>query len=235
MNGIENLISAKNGLTKEVSIIRIGMNICSEREVIMIEELTEKQRDLLDKIREFTVEERLSPSVRDLGGRLKWSISTVFKQLRELRDKGYIELKENVSRGIVLKKPLSRTVLVPILGSIPAGEPVLSEEFYNGHIELDASFATGEGLFALKVEGDSMIGANILDGDTAIIRAQDDAQSGEIVAARIDGEATLKRFVIRSGKPMLCPENDKYRPIELSENRGPVRILGQLVAVLRRY
>ena len=201
----------------------------------MADGITERQRELLDCIRDFIDGEGMSPTVRELAGRVHRSVSTVHKHLRELRDKGYIGLRGSVSRGIVLESRGRGTVIVPILGSIPAGEPVFSEERYSGHIELDASLIPNREVFALKVNGDSMIGANILDGDTAIIHAQNSAESGEIVAALVDGEATLKRLIVEKGKAVLRPENDKYKPIELGEKRGPVRILGRLVAVLRRY
>ena len=201
----------------------------------MPEKLTPRQKEVLGEIKDFMRSESIAPSVRDLASRLDVTPSTVHKFLRTLAEKGYIELRQNISRGIILTDERGGAVSVPILGSIPAGSPVISEELYDGYIELDSSIAAGPESFALRVKGDSMTGANILDGDMAIITRRDTADSGEIVAALLDGETTLKRFAVRSGKPLLLPENDDYDPIDLEHQTGPVRILGVLTAVVRKY
>lgn len=201
----------------------------------MTEKLTKRQKEVLSEIKGFYRREKISPSVRELAGRLKVTPSTVHKFLRILRDKGYIELRDNISRGIILPKPMSgNSISVPVVGHIPAGNPVLSEEIYEGHIEIDSDMVPRGELFALKVEGDSMVGAYIMDGDTAIIRRQENADSGEIVAALVDGEATLKRLKVEQKKHFLYPENPEYDPIELNPD-SDIQVLGKLVAVVRKY
>jgi len=201
----------------------------------MSEKLTKRQSEVLREIRRFIRKEGISPSVRDLGARLKKTPSTIHKLLQSLSEKGYIIHKPSISRGILLNEPSKNAVHVPLLGQIPAGEPVISEELYDGYVQLDSTFVPKGELFALKVSGDSMVGANILNGDVAVIRKQENAQSGEIVAALVDGEATLKRLKNKKGKLFLLPENENYEPIELVPNKNEVNILGKLVAVVRKY
>ncbi len=201
----------------------------------MNEKLTRRQKEVLLEIKSFYRREKISPSVRDLAGKLDITPSTVHKFLRILRDKGHIELKDNISRGIILPRATSgKSVRVPIVGHIPAGNPVVSDELYEGHLEIDSDMVPRGDLFALRVEGDSMTGAFIQDGDTAIIRKQENADSGEIVAVMIDGEATLKRFKVQDKRRFLYPENPEYSPIELTPEND-IQILGKLVAVIRKY
>jgi len=197
--------------------------------------LTKRQSQVLEVIRDFMSKNQIAPSVRELAKILEVTPSTVHKLLHILHSKGYIELKNNISRGIILKSELGNAVNIPVLGTIHAGNPVFSEEVYEGYLQIDSSLVTGDELFALNVEGDSMIGANILDGDKAILRKQESADSGDIVAAIIDGEITLKRFKIKANKAFLFPENEEFQPIEIFGGDIPVHILGKLVAVVRKY
>ncbi len=201
----------------------------------MAEKLTKRQSEVLQEIKSHYRREKIAPSVRELAEKLKITPSTTHKLLRILQSKGYIELRDNISRGIVLPKAVSgNSIRVPVIGRIPAGNPVHAEEVFEGHIEIDPELVPRGELFALKVMGDSMIGASIMDGDTAIIRHQEDADSGEIVAVAIDGEATLKRLRINDSRTFLHPENTDFSPIELSPEQD-IRILGKLVAVIRKY
>jgi len=201
----------------------------------MTDKLTTRQQIAYNTIIEFVREQGFSPTVRDLGAMLGRSTSTVHKLLCQLENKGYISRREGISRGIFINDAQKTTNLVPILGTIAAGEPIFAEGHYEGAIEVDSSILGRGEHFALKVRGDSMIDANILDGDTAIIKSADDADSGEIVAVIIDGEATLKRLNRKRGKTLLLPENKAYEPIELDESKGHAQILGKLKAVIRKY
>ena len=201
----------------------------------MAEKLTKRQRQVLNEIKNYFHKNKIAPSVRDLSSKLEVTISTIHKLLRTLKDKGYIDLKDKVSRGIILREQMTEVVSVPIVGYIPAGNPVISNELYDGYIEIDSSLVPGEDTFALHVSGDSMTGANILDGDIALLRKQDSAESGDIVAALVDGEATLKRFKYTDKGTFLFPENDDYQPIPLNTEKGSIFILGKLVAVIRKY
>jgi repressor LexA len=124
---------------------------------------------------------------------------------------------------------------VPLVGRIAAGSPVLAEEHIEEYLSVPSTFAKDEDHFALRVEGESMVGAGILDGDIVVVRPQDQARDGDIVAALVPGpaedEATVKRFKRRSGRVTLVPENPKMQPIDMPEDG---RILGQVVAVLRK-
>ncbi len=201
----------------------------------MPEQLTKIQQKALDTIVEFNRDQGFAPTVRDLSSILDRSPSTVHKILLALEEKGHITRKEGLSRGILIKRDSHNTATIPILGRIAAGEPILAEEHYDGYIELDSSIVGRGEYFALRVSGDSMIGANILDGDTAVILSSNEAEKGEIVAALLNGEATLKRLMRKGRRTFLMPENPAYSPIELDEARGPAQILGILKAVIRRY
>jgi repressor LexA len=179
------------------------------------------------------------PSMREIGEAAGLSSpSSVKYQLEALEAKGWI--RRDPSRGRALEvltpgderfediKP-ERTHNVPLVGRIAAGGPILAEQNVEEVFPLPASLV-GEGdLFMLKVVGDSMIDAAICDGDFVVIRSQKDANKGEIVAAMIDGEATVKTFSKKSGQIWLLPANDSYQPIDGNQ----AEILGVVTAVLR--
>ncbi|MCK5833940.1 transcriptional repressor LexA [bacterium] len=201
----------------------------------MESKLTKKQQEVFDKILELIQDQGYSPTVREIGTALKKAPSTIHKIILTLENKGFISRRKGSSRGISVENQNRSTTFIPILGSIAAGDPIIAEEHFDGCIEIDSSIVGRGEHFALKVKGDSMIEANILDGDTAIIRSTPEARSGEIIAVLINNEATLKRLSLDNGQPMLYPENRAYQPIELTEKKGPVRILGRLTAVIRKY
>ncbi len=130
------------------------------------------------------------------------------------------------------KTVLSATREVPVLGRVPAGKPFLSEENIEDVITIPDDMGSGK-TFALKVKGDSMIDAGILDGDKVIVKQQGTAENGEIVCAVINGEATLKRFYKKDGIVTLKAENEKYPPITVSG--GEFRIAGKIVGLLRKF
>jgi repressor LexA len=202
----------------------------------MPDELTQRQREVLDVIKNYFEAHKIPPTVRDLAGKLEITVSTAHKLLQVLKKKGWVDLKGHLSRGIILinNSPKPRTVSIPILGAIPAGSPVLSPETYEGEIEVDLSLVTGGELFALKVKGESMTGANIFDGDTAIIRKQEDAANGDIIAAMLDDEVTLKRLRKNGRKVFLMPENEKFSPIEIHPENS-ASVIGKLVAIIRKF
>ncbi len=130
------------------------------------------------------------------------------------------------------KAALSASREVPVLGRVAAGKPLWSEENFEEYLVIPDELGSGK-LFALRVKGDSMIGAGILEGDRVIVKQQSTAESGEIVCALIDGEATLKRFFKKGRVVTLKAENEKYPPITVSE--GEFRILGKVVGLLRKF
>ena len=145
-----------------------------------------------------------------------------------MEDKGYLKRESNISRSIELLRDTLRKI--PILGSIPAGGPDLAYENIEGYVELDDVLAGKPDLFALKVKGDSMVDAGILDDDIAIIRKQASAYKGDIVAALIGDEATLKRLRQTKESTYLEAANKNYPPIF-----EDFTIIGKLITIVRKY
>jgi len=207
----------------------------SEEGRAMAAGLSERQREILTFIMEKQ-EEGWTPSVREIGeGVGLRSSAAVQKQLTGLEGKGYIRRLHGKARSIQILKPLSpegEDFHVPILGEIAAGLPILAEENIEGYLSLvdEAVLLKGGTFFALKVRGDSMIEAGILSGDHVVVRQQPTADNGDIVAALLDNEATVKRFFKAPDHIQLQPANSKMEPIITQE----VQILGKVVSVIRQ-
>jgi len=198
--------------------------------------LTERQRVILDFIIDAIRSRGFPPTLREIGREFNIrSTKGVNDHLEALERKGKIRRERDLSRAIeVVDMPIQadHAVAVPILGRIAAGAPLLATENIEGNLVLDESLTHGERSFLLRVEGDSMIKAHICDGDLVLVRPQDTADEGEIVAALLDDEATVKRFH-RDGEGVeLMPENDSMRPIRVPPDM-PLRILGKVVGVVR--
>ncbi len=197
----------------------------------------------------YIQENQISPSVRDIcaGVGLK-STSSVHTYLKQLDSQGVIEYRPGLRRAIVIKQTSEDTVAetsvpstvtnlnsyrkVPVIGKITAGIPILAHEDYSESFLVSKSIIGDSEAFMLKVRGNSMINAHILDGDLIIVRKQNSCEEGDIIAALIDDEATVKRFGKKNGIPYLFPENDDYSPIPF--NTEGCRILGKVVG-LHRY
>ena len=206
-------------------------------------ELSPRQRAILDMIRETTLERGYPPSVREIGESVGLtSPSSVAHQLKNLQRAGYLRIDPNRPRALVLSPETieqdsfeipetnSSTTNVPVLGRIAAGGPILAEQSVEAVFPLPRDLV-GEGdLFSLKVVGDSMVDAAICDGDWVVIRQQANCENGDIVAALIDDEATVKTFKRRDGHVWLMPHNPAYSPI-LGDH---AQILGKVVSVLRK-
>jgi repressor LexA len=217
--------------------------------------LTPRQRRVLAVIRDSVESRGYPPSMREIGLSVGLtSSSSVAHQLRVLEGKGYIRRDPNRPRALEVLLPDTsvrraaeevsdvafddtgvgdahpEAVLVPVLGRIAAGGPILAEERIEEVFPLPRRLV-GEGtLFLLEVRGDSMLEAAICDGDFVVVRQQPNAENGEIVAAMIDGEATVKTLQRRSGKVWLLPHNANYEPIDGTN----ASILGKVVTVMRR-
>ena len=191
-------------------------------------DLTMKQKRVWEFIRE-RVRENIPPTIREIGKHMGFkSTGTVRDYLKALENKGYLKRESGLSRSIeLLRDTLSK---IPILGTIPAGGPDLAYENIEGYVELDDLLAGQSNLFALKIKGDSMVDAGILDGDIAIIKKQSSAYKGDVVAALIGDEATLKRLRYSGSTAYLEPANKNYPPI--FENFA---IIGKLVTIVRKY
>lgn len=205
-----------------------------------MDNLTDRQRKILDYITQ-TVEDRgYPPSVREIGDAVGLhSPSSVHAQLATLAQKGLLAKDPTKPRAIRVHRDPARksskaartdVVEVPLVGRIAAGGPILAEESVEETMPLPRDLVGSGTLFALTVKGDSMINAGIFDGDTVIVRQQQVAEDGEIVAALIEDEATVKRLSRKGGKVRLIAENPNYEPIEPET----VSVLGKVVAVLRK-
>lgn len=199
--------------------------------------LTSKEQKVYDYIFETINREGYSPTIRDIQTNVGIkSTSTVHAYLARLEEKGYINKEGGKSRSVRLggAKPQSRrSTKVPILGKVTAGMPILAVENFEGYIDfplMNRSYAYNE-LFALRVSGESMIEAGILDGDIVVIKKEQYAENGQIVVALVEDEATVKTFYKEKGHYRLQPENSTMEPIIADE----VYILGKVVSVLRYY
>ncbi|MBQ1504759.1 MAG: transcriptional repressor LexA [Oscillospiraceae bacterium] len=200
--------------------------------------ISKKQLEILEYIQKTTKEKGFPPSVREIAAAVGLrSPSTVHAHLKVLDREGYIKRDSHKMRAIstneefesVSEEPLDGNLIrVPLIGRVTAGLPILAVEDVEGYIPFDATHSSGEH-FALHVQGDSMIGAGILDGDVIIVRRQSTAQQRDIVVALIEDEATVKRFSNRNGHPWLMPENPAYEPID---GEG-AQILGKVVFLMR--
>jgi|SRR5579883_272241 len=194
---------------------------------------TERQRRILDVIRAFTAEHGYPPSVREIGERVGLSSSsTIHAHLKALESRGLISRDPTKPRAMRSgSPPPGDALVVPILGRVAAGVPITAQEDVEGEFVLPGAFVPrASDAFMLRVQGDSMVDAAILDGDLILVRPQRTAENGEIVVAMLDGEATVKRFYRESGRVRLQPENRAMAPIYASD----VEIVGRVEAVVRR-
>jgi repressor LexA len=196
---------------------------------------TERQQRILDVIRAFTAERGYPPSVREIGERVGLSSSsTIHAHLKALERRGLIlrdPTKPRALRSDLNAPPAPESITMPIVGKVAAGVPITAQENLEGEFVLPASFVPRvNDAFMLRVQGDSMIDAAILDGDLIMVKPQRVARDGEIVVAMIEGEATVKRFFRESGRVRLQPENASMEPIYASD----VEIIGRVEAVVRR-
>ena len=193
--------------------------------------LSDKHMQIYEFIQRFAEEKGYSPSVREICQAVSLrSPSTVHAHLKTLRDAGYISKEDHKTRAISLQGGGVQAGQIPIIGTVAAGQPSLALEEVEGYLPYDAGGARGE-FFGLRVRGQSMIGAGILPGDVVVVRRQPDANSGEIVVAMFEDEATVKRLKRRADEIWLMPENPDFKPIDA---RG-CRILGRVSAVVRQY
>jgi len=202
-----------------------------------MEGTTDRQRRILEVIHEFTAERGYPPSVREIGERVGLSSSsTIHSHLKSLERQGLISrdpTKPRALRSEVAAEARNsgpETVTMPIIGKVAAGVPITAQENVEGEFVLPASFTRASDGFLLRVQGDSMVDAAILDGDLIVVRPQKVANNGEIVVAMMDGEATVKRFYKEAGRVRLQPENGTMEPIYATD----VQIVGRVEAVVRK-
>lgn len=199
--------------------------------------LTERQEAILGFIIDMIQTQGFPPTLREIGRSFGIrSTKGVNDHLRALEKKGKIRRHADLSRGIEVVGQLTTrhgdVEAVPLVGRIAAGSPVLASENIEGTFSIDRSLLRG-GEFMLSVQGNSMVGAHICDGDYILVRSQETAEEGEIVAALVEDEATVKRFFREGDKVRLEPENEAMAPIIVDPCTTNVRILGKVVGVFR--
>ena len=205
--------------------------------------MTARQREVLEFMRTFSERHGVPPVVREIGERFGFTARAAFDHLRALERKGMLERRvtdRRVSRTLVIpgRRPTRRAGRddIPVLGRIAAGAPILAVENHEDSIPLSPDWlggARGQDVFALRVHGESMVDAHIVDGDLVLVRRQETATPGDIVAALIDGEATVKRFARDGERVVLRPEHPTMKPIVVGPGRRDLRILGKVIGVLR--
>ena len=200
-------------------------------------ELSERQLRIIEYIRHVTRTRSYPPSVREIGQAVGLSSSsTVHNHLNQLERRGLIRRDPSKSRTVQLVEDVRsqdlrrRAVTLPVVGNVAAGTPILAEENIEDHVVLSPGLAQ-ESWFALRVRGDSMVGAGILDGDLVLVEPRPDAPHGAIVVALVGDEATVKRLDRARGRVRLLAENPAFPPIEPEE----VTLVGSVRGVIRTY
>ena len=194
--------------------------------------ISDTQRRIYDFLLERSQTTGVPPSVREIGAAVGLSsTSSVQANLDALEKAGYIERDPMLKRSIRLLGQAENVTSVPLLGTVAAGQPILAVEQAEGYLPYSGHVSKDKPLFALKVKGESMLWAGILDGDIVFAERTPVAANGEIVVALVGDEATVKTFYKENGHFRLQPENDAFEPIIVKE----VTILGKVVAVLRYY
>ena len=198
--------------------------------------LTERQRSVLDFIQREQREKGITPSTREIQNHFGFASQTsIMQYIAALERKGFLDRHARKARALITPAMKVRITDVPIYGQIPAGMSALTEQTIEGHVSLDtrsANVSKNHGTFALRVRGDSMIGAHILDGDVVILEQSKEVHNGDIVAALIDGETTLKRYVVDHGRPYLKAENSRYPNLIPARE---LKIQGVMVSLVRKH
>ncbi len=202
-----------------------------------MKELTERQREVLSFITSYVSKHSYPPTIREIADHFSISVKGAYDHLSALKKKNRLRYGDKRSRTLeVIKSDEDANgddfLSVPILGNVAAGRPILAEENWDGTVPVPRSMIHKDGsFFALRVRGDSMERAGIMDGDLAIIEKKELAKDGDIVVAVVEEAVTLKRFFKESSRIRLQAENPAYSPIYCRD----VRILGKLACLMRRY
>ena len=205
-------------------------------------DLTKRQQEIFDFIRKYSAKYGYPPTVRDIGKAVGLaSSSTVHAHLANLEKIGLLRRDPSKPRAIELldravgsavdsMRGIVRGEALPLLGSVAAGQPVLAEENVEDYVSVPELAGGGDGQYLLRIRGDSMKDAGILEGDYVVVQPQDTAKDGDVVVALLGEEATVKRFFREADHIRLQPENDAMEPIRSKE----VKVLGKVVGVLRK-
>ena len=192
-----------------------------------------KRLDTENKVFEFITryisENGYAPSVREVCAACSIkSTATVFEIINRLNERGLLD-KSNVKRRAISLK--NKSVSVPLIGTVAAGQPIFASENYEGYYALPDNIFGGDDLFMLNVKGSSMVKIGMLEGDRVVVKKQSSAENGDIVVALVDDSATVKRFFKRDGKIILHPENDDMSDFIFDD----VQIIGKVVGLIRNF
>ena len=203
-----------------------------------MKEITDRQKQVLTFISEFTEENSYPPTIRDISDHFSITLRAVQDHISALQKKGYLSQSQKRARSIKVlsdirdKEPELFVGKVPVLGTVAAGKPLLSEENLDGYVNLTEPFVRpGKSYFALRVRGQSMVNAGILDGDLAIVEQASTAVDSQIIVAVIDDAITLKRYYKEAERVRLQPENPDFQAIYCTD----VRVVGILSNIVRTY
>jgi len=201
-----------------------------------MKELTQRQKEVLTFIAKFRSAHSYPPTIREIADHYSISVKGAHDHITALKKKGHLTLVEKRPRTIELmgagNEETSELMEIPVLGTVAAGVPILAEENFDGTVKIHRlMLKKNKKYFALKVKGDSMSGAGILDGDTAIIERQNSVNNGEIAVAVVEDAVTLKRIYRESSRVKLQAENPAYKPIYSRDTK----ILGRLTTIIRTY
>jgi repressor LexA len=203
-----------------------------------MKEITKRQQEVLTFIADYIEYHTYPPTIREIAQNFSISVKGAHDHITALKKKNRIKTNDKHFRTIELIKDIEETNndsmrKIPLLGTVAAGRPILAEENLDGTITVHTSMLKRNGeYFALTVRGDSMKGAGIMDGDTAIIEKQPTVQNGEIAVVQMDDAVTLKTFYRESARIRVQPENPNYSPLYVSQD---LRILGRLSHIIRFY
>lgn len=204
--------------------------------------LTKRQQEILDFIESFHQKRGYPPTLREIGNEFGISSTNgVRVNLAALEKKNYIIRRPWLSRGIEMvdapkvQHTDTEVGYIPIIGKVAAGEPIFAAENIEGMLAIDDSFIQTKKVFALKVHGDSMIGAGIMDGDYVLARRQHTAEPSEIIVFIVGDEITVKRYDTKGDKVLLIPENEAYEVRSIKKNSPDLQIAGKVVGLMRKY
>lgn len=200
----------------------------------MAMELTEKQREVFAFIKKYVLDNRFAPSAKEIAEQFGIAEKNAFYYLDVLERKGHIRRRRKTPRVLEFTGGVPAALPVPVVGRVQAGKPLTAIENREGEVLLDRSLVDGEEVFLLRVTGDSMVDAHIMEGDLLMVRPQRTAENGEIVVALIDDEATVKRIYREGGKVILRPENPAYEEIVIESRPDDFEIIGKAVGIFRK-
>ncbi len=196
--------------------------------------ITDRQKQVLEYICDFIDEHAYAPSIRDIQKHFELkSTKGVKDHIDRLVEKGFLIRTEGTARALKVVRENDTSRKIPLVGTVAAGLPLLAEENIEDYLPVSADMARTDGMFFLRINGDSMINAAILDGDLVLVRPQPFVEQGEIAVVRIGDEATVKRLFRFNTRVELHSDNPNYKPFVFFDSDEDVRIVGKVTAVLR--